>query len=63
MKTIKEYKRELLLAGMICIQLLALFFPAILPAGLVEFALLGMLILLLLTRIQRIDLSLKRKYN
>lgn len=63
MKTIKNNLRELLLGGMILIQLNALFFPALFPAGFAELVLLGLLLALILMRIQKLDLALKRKYN
>lgn len=63
MKTIKEYQRELLLGAMILVQCIAIFLPYLFPEGLVELILLGMLFLLILMRIQKIDLALKRKYN
>lgn len=61
--TMKEIKTEWVIALMILLEGLAIFFPKLMPPGMNELCLLTLVIVLILKRLQRIDHSLKRKYN
>lgn len=63
MNTLKEYRCECIMALMMIAQLVAILRPSLFPSGFSELLLLILLISFIISKINTIDLAIRRKYN